>query len=291
MSLLRNVLQRCQRGSGLLQGLRKFSVSASCNQSSSVDVTVDSATGVATLKMQRPPVNSLTLELLTEMCIAVDKLDSEKCRGLILGSGVKNIFSAGLDIGTMYQPDEPRLREFWRTLQEIWIKLYGSQMVTVAAISGHSPAGGCLLSMCCDHRIMAEGRYTIGLNETLLGIVAPTWFQDTLVNTVGHREAERALQLGLLYTPEQALSIGMIDSISKPEDLENEANEAMKKWLKIPAHARHITKLQLRQSTIDRLVKNRQEDIDHFVNFIMKDTIQKSLGMYVAALKKKGGSK
>lgn len=45
MSLLRNVLQRCQRGSGLLQGLRKFSVSASCNQSSSVDVTVDSATG------------------------------------------------------------------------------------------------------------------------------------------------------------------------------------------------------------------------------------------------------
>lgn len=52
-----------------------------------------------------------------------------------MGSGVKNIFSAGLDIGTMYQPDEPRLREFWRTLQEIWIKLYGSQMVTVAAIS------------------------------------------------------------------------------------------------------------------------------------------------------------
>ena len=57
-----------------------------------------------------------------------------ECRGLILASDVKGIFSAGLDITTMYQPDVPRLREFWRTLQELWIKLYGSQMVTVAAI-------------------------------------------------------------------------------------------------------------------------------------------------------------
>ena len=56
-------------------------------------------------------------------------------------------------------------------------------------------------------------------------------------------------------------------------------------------HARHITKLQLRQPTIDRLVNKREEDIDHFVNFTTKDSIQKSLGMYLEALKKKSAKK
>ena len=41
-----------------------------------------------------------------------------------------------------------------------------------------SPAGGCLLSMCCDYRVMVGPKYTIGLNETQLGIVAPFWFKE-----------------------------------------------------------------------------------------------------------------
>lgn len=57
------------------------------------------------------------------------------CRGLVIGSSLPKIFSAGLEITEMYQPDEARLREFWRTLQEFWIKLYGSQMITIAAIT------------------------------------------------------------------------------------------------------------------------------------------------------------
>lgn len=52
-------------------------------------------------------------------------------------------------------------------------------------------------------------------------------------------------------------------------------------------HARYLTKLQMRQPTIDKLLSQRQEDIDHFVGFITKDSIQASLGMYLAALKKK----
>ena len=52
-------------------------------------------------------------------------------------------------------------------------------------------------------------------------------------------------------------------------------------------HARHISKLQLRQPTLDRLLSRRQEDIDNFVKFITRDAIQKSLGMYMDRLKMK----
>lgn len=74
----------------------------------------------------------------------------------------------------MYKPDVARAKQFWSTLQDVWLKLYGSSFPTAVAINGHSPAGGCLLSLCTEYRVMCKN-FTIGLNETRLGIVAPTW--------------------------------------------------------------------------------------------------------------------
>jgi Delta3-Delta2-enoyl-CoA isomerase len=89
----------------------------------------------------------------------------------------------------MYKPDPIRMREFWKSLQDVWIKLYGSPFATAAAINGHAPAGGCFLAISCEYRVMLP-KYTIGLNETQLGIVAPSWFMDTMRNVIKPRDAE-----------------------------------------------------------------------------------------------------
>uniref|UniRef100_A0A8C4NN84 Enoyl-CoA delta isomerase 1, mitochondrial n=1 Tax=Eptatretus burgeri TaxID=7764 RepID=A0A8C4NN84_EPTBU len=153
----------------------------------SVIVEMDKATGVALLKLNIPPVNSLSLPLLTELAIVLDKLEMDKhCRGLILTSAVPNIFSAGLNLFDMMDKPNEHYSEFWRAVQEIWIKLYGSSLANIAAINGSSPAGGCLLALCSDYRIMANNpHFTIGLNETRLGIVAPFWY-DILQWRVHH---------------------------------------------------------------------------------------------------------
>lgn len=109
----------------------------------------------------------------------------------------------------MYKPDETRLREFWTTLQDVWLKLYGSSFPTAAAINGHSPAGGCLLSMCCEYRVMLP-KFTIGLNETQLGIVAPSWFQASMKNILPPRVTEMALTLGTMFTTEEALKVSCL---------------------------------------------------------------------------------
>ncbi|XP_074511281.1 enoyl-CoA delta isomerase 1, mitochondrial-like [Sebastes fasciatus] len=256
-----------------------------------IEVDFDQSTGVAVMRMQSPPVNSLSLDFLTEFCIGVEKLEMDKkCRGLILTSSQPKVFSAGLDIMEMYGSSPERCGEFWRAVQEMWLKLYSSNMVTIAAINGSSPAGGCLMSLTCDYRIMADSpRYSIGLNETQLGIVAPFWFKDTMTNTVGHRNTELALQLGLLYNPSEALKIGMVDQVVPEDQVLTTAMQAMTKWLAIPDHARQITKSMMRKPTIDKLTSNREDDIKHFVNFITKDSIQKSLGMYMEMLKKRRG--
>uniref|UniRef100_A0A8C4NN67 Enoyl-CoA delta isomerase 1, mitochondrial n=1 Tax=Eptatretus burgeri TaxID=7764 RepID=A0A8C4NN67_EPTBU len=254
----------------------------------SVIVEMDKATGVALLKLNIPPVNSLSLPLLTELAIVLDKLEMDKhCRGLILTSAVPNIFSAGLNLFDMMDKPNEHYSEFWRAVQEIWIKLYGSSLANIAAINGSSPAGGCLLALCSDYRIMANNpHFTIGLNETRLGIVAPFWFKDTLLNTVGKRTTEISLNLGALYSPTEALSLHLVDRLVPETQLLSAATEEMGRWLQVPDHARQITKSMIRKSTLEGLLNQREADIKNFVEFISRDSIQKSLQFYAQSLQK-----
>ncbi|NWH40588.1 ECI1 isomerase, partial [Chloropsis hardwickii] len=246
-------------------------------------------TGVATMKFKSPPVNSLSLEFLTEFSISLEKLENNRaCRGVIITSAVPKIFSAGLDIMEMCGKSTEHYMEFWRAVQEMWLRLYGSNMVTVAAVNGSSPAGGCLVALSCDYRIMAESpKFSIGLNEAQLGIVAPFWFKDTFVNVVGHRTAERSLQLGSLYPAPEAHKLGLVDELVPEEKLMEKAAAVMAQWLALPDHARQLTKTMMRKAVLDRLVAHREEDIKNFSSFISKESIQKSLRMYMEMLKKR----
>lgn len=249
------------------------------------------AVGVAVMKMRNPPVNSLSLEFLTELLISLEKLENDKTfRGIIITSDCPGIFSAGLDLLEMYGRDPAHCAEYWKAVQELWLRVYLSNLVVIGAINGISPAGGCLLSLSCDYRVLANNpKYAIGLNETLLGIIAPFWFKDVLVNTIGHRAAERALQLGLLFPPSDALQVGIVDQVVPEDQVQSTARSVMAQWLAIPDHARQLTKNLVRKPTADRLLQQRDADIQNFVRFISRDSIQKSLHVYLEKLKQKKG--
>lgn len=252
-----------------------------------INTEVNDKTGVVTLTLNRPPVNSLNLPLLKEFASTLNDLKQNKCRGMILTSSSNSVFSAGLDITEMYKPQGDRLREFWTTLQDAWISLYGSPYPTVAVINGHSPAGGCLLAMSCEYRIMAQN-FTIGLNETQLGIIAPTWFIDTMQHTIGSRQTELALTLGRLFKTDEAHAIGLVDKVvgGKAEGLQA-ANEFLQQFSRIPPMARTLTKHAMRKGALDRLIANRENDIKIFVDYINQEKVQMGIHMYLESLKKK----
>jgi len=256
---------------------------------SSTNVVVDTdEKGIATVSMDKAPVNSLNTEMIQELNQALVDTETSGARGVVLASSLPTIFCAGLDITEMYQPEKAKLQVFWGSLQDLWITLYGYKLPTAAAITGHSPAGGCLLAMSCDYRAMVGGKFNIGLNETQLGIVAPFWFKDTMLNTVGHRHTELALTLGKLYSVDEALKIGMVDQVAgNREECLAAARAVVGQLVKIPKEARHVSKMLMRQPTLEKLTRDKQGDIDHFVNFITQPIIQKPLGMYLEALKKK----
>jgi len=263
---------------------------STCARGSNVDVVVDDK-GLATVSMNKAPVNSLNLEFIQELNETLTET-SKNAKGVVLTSSLSSVFCAGLEITEMHQPDPVRVRQFWGSLQDLWIQLYSYKLPTAAAITGHSPAGGCLLSLCCDYRVMQGPKFTIGLNETLLGIVAPFWFKDSMLNTVGQRQTELALMLGTLFTADQALNIGLVDKVvDNREECLTEAQNLVYKMMKIPSEARHVSKMLMRQETLDKLTRDKEADIEHFANFITQPIIQKPLGQYLEALKAKSKKK
>jgi len=242
---------------------------------------------VAMMTLNRPPVNSLSLEMCNAITSALSSIENEHphIHSLVLNSSNSSIFSAGLDITELYRPDPNRLPEFWKSFQDLFIKLYGSRLATIAAIEGSAIAGGCMVAMSCDYRIISSNKITIGLNETKLGIAAPFWMSDMLIRTIGFRKAEIALSMGSLFLPEEALKVGFVDEIVSPNEVISRAHHQAEQWAKIPSQARVVSKKQLRQRYITELQKNQQQDIKQFCAFINDDDVQLSLAKYMAKLK------
>ena len=211
---------------------------------------------------------------------------------MILASSTP-VFCAGLDLTELYQPQ--RLVEFWTAFQQVYLDLYGSRLATIAAIDGPAPAAGCMLAMACDYRIMrqsssaaSKSSSVIGLNESQFGIVAPPWMADLLLRTVGHRQAEKSLMLGTLYSAQDALSIGLVDAVvNDDESVLDVCQKEAVRWTKIPPHSRVASKQLLRQPHLQKLEGNRQEDLDLFCKVCLSDKVQANLGLYLESLKKK----
>lgn len=188
-------------------------------------ISFDDHTGIEIISMGRKPVNSLNTELLNELKTSLLEAQNNKAKGIILTSSLPTVFSAGLDIMEMYTTDTKKLAAFWTTLQDTWLTLYSLTVPIATAINvqnfskcyyynilhiiiftgtflsiqGSSPAGGCMLAISTEYRVMVEGKHTIGLNETQLGIVAPKWFRDMFISVVGYRQAELALLRYITY--------------------------------------------------------------------------------------------
>ena len=220
--------------------------------------------------------------------------ENKNIQGMVLQSSGPTTFSAGLDIMEMHQPQMDRLRLFWSSFQELYITLYGSRLACIAAMEGHAPAAGCMLALSCDYRIMASTDIAtkcqprIGLNETKLGIVAPPWLAQQMIDCVGVRQAEMALSLGTLYTPEEALQIHLVDAVVPLSEVRATALKEAHQWgMTIPPQARVASKLLIRQPHIDKLRASTEQDIDHFVQFITHPKVQQNIAGYLEMLAKK----
>ena len=153
---------------------------------------------IALVKMSSPPVNSMSKQFCEDLISCIDTLENDdSVRTMVLTSSKPGIFSAGLDITEFYQRDEAHVRDFWATVLEMHYRLYSAGLVTIAAMNGTSPAGGVVLALSCDYRVMVDNpKFRMGLNETQLGLCPPEWLSRLQIDAMGQVAGERSIFLG-----------------------------------------------------------------------------------------------
>jgi 3,2-trans-enoyl-CoA isomerase len=167
---------------------------------------------VRELRLARPPANALDLELMTALDRALVDAAGAGCQAIVL-SGAPGRFSAGLDVPQLLTLDRSGIRAVWKAFFALMRRIASSELPTVAALTGHSPAGGTVLAIFTDYRILADGPFTVGLNEVQVGLPVPDVLLAALTHVVGPRQAERLAVGGLLLGPADALRCGLVDEV------------------------------------------------------------------------------
>ena len=238
------------------------------------------------LKLARAPVNALNPELCGALSSALDKAARDDVQGLVLSGGPK-VFSAGLDVPFLLSLGDDRA-----TLTAAWESFFGAAralaacpMPVVAAIAGHAPAGGCVLALCCDYRVMASGPFRIGLNETQVGLVAPEGIQHLLRRVVGAHRAERLLVAGELVEAERAHAIGLVDELTDIDEVAVRSRVWLEGLLALPRQPVLQTRAIARADVIAALAPERIQ-LDRFIDGWSAPDTQAGLRALIAKLGK-----
>lgn len=251
---------------------------------------------IVELQLARVPVNALNPELCRDLCTSLEAAVAEGARGIVLTAEPRpdgpTVFSAGLDVPYLLSLGDNRvqLRAAWEAFFDAARALAASPVPVVAAINGHAPAGGCVLALCCDYRIMAVGPdparpLRIGLNETQVGLAVPEGVQRLLQRVVGPHRAERLLVAGEMVETGRALQIGLVDAPAPIGQVAAHAVDWLTRLLALPETAMRQTRSIARRDVVEALQPERIE-LDVFLDAWFEPGTQQALQALVARLGK-----
>jgi len=183
------------------------------------------------LRLARPPVNALNVELMRTLSDAVARAGSQ-ADGVVV-TGQPGLFSAGLDVRAMLALDEhgvfDAFIEMWRAQRAIAC----SSIPIVFGLTGHSPAGGTVLSIHADYRVMAQGDFRMGLNEVQVGLLPGGVIHGAFTRLVGGH-AGQLLTRGALIDPATALRVGLVDELAEVSQVAARALEMAREFCALP---------------------------------------------------------
>jgi len=204
---------------------------------------------VRELRLDRPPANALAPDLIAALREAVAAAPAAGARALVL-SGAPGRFSGGLDVPLLLTLERPAIVAVWRDFYALLQGLAASPIPIAAAITGHAPAGGTVLPLYCDWRVMAEGDWKLGLNEVQVGLALPPVIFAALKRQVGPRLAERLAVTGLLVSPAEAARLGLVDELVPAERVVERAVEWCQGLLGLPPEAMARTRQEARADLV-----------------------------------------
>jgi len=240
---------------------------------------------VRELSLSRRPVNALNPALISALRSALRDARGAGCAAVVL-SGRVGCFSAGLDVPELLRLDRTQMRATWEDFFGLLSDVALSEIPIAAALTGHSPAGGAVIAICTDYRVLAEGDFLIGLNEVEVGLPMPEVLHRVLAHVVGGRTAERLEVTGALLNPAEALHCGLVDEVAPMGDVVPRALAWLRRVLAVAPSAGGVTRRQARQPLFDAFATVDGAVVERMLDAWFSDETQGAMRALVARLEK-----
>jgi enoyl-CoA hydratase/carnithine racemase len=185
-------------------------------------VRLEVADGVGTIRLDRPKMNALNVQVQEEIRdAAIEATERDDVKAVVIYGG-ERVFAAGADVKEMNDMSYTDMVKHSGKLQTCFKAVAQIPKPVVAAITGYALGGGCELTLCADVRYAADDA-TLGQPEILLGIIPGAGGTQRLTRLVGPARAKDLIFTGRFVKADEALAIGLVDKVLPAADVYDEA--------------------------------------------------------------------
>src|SRR3954453_11512840 len=185
-------------------------------------VRLEVADGVGTIRLDRPKMNALNVQVQEEIRAAATEASARDDVKAVVVYGGERVFAAGADIKEMAEMSYTDMVKRSGALQSALSAVARIPKPVVAAVTGYALGGGCELALCADVRFAAEDA-VLGQPEILLGVIPGAGGTHRLTRVVGPSRDKDIIFTGRFVKADEALAIGLVDRVLPADRVYDEA--------------------------------------------------------------------
>lgn len=246
-------------------------------------LAVEKRDGVVLLTMASG-ANALDDLLLSSLRTSLRQLKGEGAPALVLASAHRRVFCPGLDLKKLDGAGREAVRLWMLEFSALLRELATYPGPTVAALGGHAIAGGCLLALACDRRVMARAGARLGLSEVNLGIPVPAGAVAMLLALYPTRTVEQLVLEGEGLGGERALELGLVERLAAAEEVLGEALRLARQLASRPQRGYQVAKGYLRGHLFQLMAARDQEELETFLDCWFDPATQDRMAALVAEM-------
>lgn len=233
--------------------------------------------GVTTVKLGRGKVNAINEDVIDEISGLFENLEKDSGTRAVILTGTGKFFTFGFDIPEFIKYPRADFFRYLTKFTNFYNCLFLYPKPVIAALNGHTIAGGCMISIACDYRLMVGGKARISLNEINFGSSLFAGSVEIAKMWLGQRNAETLAYTGAMYPAEEALQIGLIHEVVSEAELEARADAVARMYAAKDAAAFASIKRLLRKPVADEIRKREKESLHEFVDIWYSDATWRQL--------------
>lgn len=243
--------------------------------------------GIAALRMDKARGNAIDEPLVRELTEAARMLGADPAvRGVLLLSAHPKLFCPGLDLVTLIELDRGAMERFMLLFADMVWGLYGLPKPMVAGVNGHAVAGGCILALCADYRVLRRGGAQIGLNEVRVGVPLPWSVSELLRASVPPNALAPVALLGRNFGDDEALRVGLADELADADGFADHCRARLEEFVEKDPYALTVTKASLRGDVLERMKAREKQRLGGWLDGWFSEPTRARMRETVASLTK-----